>query len=165
MATRRPLLPINFAMLRNNSPFSPNIPAAIGEIMMPRNPFSLSVTRQIRTAKTRPSQRPNVTYDFTPINNQLDAAARSVDPELADATAEITEAVKAELADCLHEMQDELVAEVLAEQAHTPATPPQARTGPPWRRQQPDMRRHRAAPQPKPEPLDIKVVVQPDKQQ
>jgi hypothetical protein len=131
---------------------------------MPRSPFSLSVTRLVRTAKSRPFARANVTFDFTPINQSLDAMARSTDPELADFMGEFANAAKAAVADCVHEMQDEIVAEVLAEQAQTSATPPQARPGPPWRRHRRDMRRP-AQPQPRPEPLAIKVTVQPDKQQ
>jgi hypothetical protein len=110
-----------------------------------------------------------VTYDFEPINKNLDAVARSTDPELADAMAEIIEAAKAELADTVKEMEIELVAQVLAEQAQTPATPTPARSGPPWRAAhdggvQGHRRSAYSAPQPKrePEPLDIKVVVQPD---
>jgi hypothetical protein len=73
--------------------------------------------------------------------------------------AEITEAAKAEIADCVHEMEDEIVALVMAEQAQTRDGSTQAHSGSPWRG-----RRSSAysAPQPKPEPLDIKVVVQPD---
>jgi hypothetical protein len=127
---------------------------------MPRNPFTLSTLRpQVRRPRLVGLVKPTVTYDFEPINKNLDAIARSTDPELADVMAEITEAAKAEIADCVHEMEPEIVAMVMAEQAQTRGGSTQAHSGPPWRR-----RRSSAysASQPKPEPLDIKVVVQPD---
>jgi hypothetical protein len=114
----------------------------------------MKMPRPAFAVKSRPSPRPNVTYDFAPINKNLDAVARSTDPD-----AEFTEAVKAELADTVKEMEQELVAQVQAGQAQTSAAPPSAYPGPP-------RRRHRriaySGPQPKPEPLDVHVVVQPD---
>jgi hypothetical protein len=78
---------------------------------------------------------------------------------------EIAEAVKSEVADTVKEMQDELVAQAQAEQAHPLAqssTP--AYSGPPWRR-----RRAHSSPQAGTdpsrlarEPVNIQVVVQPD---
>jgi hypothetical protein len=135
---------------------------------MPRSPFTLSATRP-PAAKSRPSAQPKVTYDFVPVNQGLDAIARAAAPELADFMAEIAEAAKSAVADAAKEMEPEIVADVMAEQAQTPPTP----TGPPWRRHEACRRSmaHPAttssvpAPQPKPEPLEIKVVVQPDPQQ
>jgi hypothetical protein len=132
---------------------------------MARSPFTLSATRPVPAAKSRPalpSRAPvqrNVTYDFTPINENLDGIARSVDPDIADDITEITEAVKAEVADTVKEMEQELVAQVQAGQAQTSAAPPSAYPGPPRRRQR---RTAYSGPQPKPEPLDVQVVVQPD---